>query len=427
MIIDGQKVAFLDGCRTPFQRVSTGFGELRSYDLARAALKGLAERQPLADADQVILGSVISNVNTSNVARDAMLGANYQASIPGYTVTQACISANRAITNGADLILTGQGQLVVAGGVDSMSDVPIRFRKPVRSRLLASQKARGPLDYLRLLKGLKLRDLAPEVPAIEEFSTGLSMGADCDRLAAEFSVTREAQDAFSLRSHHLAAHAWKEGWMEREVISMRVPPGFKPLDGDNTYRADSTPEKLASLRPAFVKPHGTVTAGNASFLTDGAAVTALISGDKAKADGHAPQVFVRGYLYSAQNPDGELLLGPAYALAALLDEAGMGIADIDVFELHEAFAGQVLANLNALASTNFCRKRLGRRGKLGEIPEDKLNCGGGSLSLGHPFGATGARLLTTAANRLLREDGKFALIAACAAGGMGSAILLERV
>lgn len=421
-------VVLVDGRRTPFLRASTDFGDLTNYDLARLALKGLRHEINLDpdDVDYVIMGNVISSPKNPNVARDAMLGAGYRPNTPAFTVSMACISANRAFTSGVDLIRQGQAEVVVAGGVDSMSDVPILYSAKFRKRLMAMQKAKGFGGLLKTLKGFRFSELKPQVPAIAEFSTGLSMGQDADRLAARMGVSRTDQDAFALRSHQNAGKAWEEGLFDDEVLDVAVPPKFKALKQDNGVRADSTAEQLAKLRPAFVKPHGTITAANASFLTDGAAACAAMTAKKAEALGFSTEVTLMDYAYSAQTPDGDLLLGPAHATARLLSRTGLTLKDIDVFEFHEAFAGQVLANLNGLDSPAFCKADLGLSKKVGAVPMDKLNTLGGSLSIGHPFGATGARLLTTARNRLIREDGKYALIAACAAGGLGSAILLER-
>ncbi len=424
-----REVVFVEGMRIPFQRSGTGYRDLTAYDLARIALKALLDRTELPgeQVDFVILGNVIQNVNTSNVARDAALAAGIPHSVPAYTVTLACISANRAITAGADLIATGQADVVIAGGTESLSDIPIRFRKRFRQRLVASRKARNWKDYWKLVKGLSWRDLLPEIPSISEFSTQRTMGEDCDRLAARIGVTRREQDEYALRSHQLAAKAIEEGLLNREVAPALVPPEFQPVERDNGPRPDSTLEKLQSLRPVFVKPHGTLTAGNSSFLTDGAAVTLLMSRQAAERLGYRPRAALRAYAYSAQDPFEELLLGPAYSIPRVLDRAGIKLNDIDVFELHEAFAAQVVANLKCLASRQFARDKLGRSEPVGEVPLDKLNCWGGSLAIGHPFGATGARLVTTAVNRLLQEDGQFALVASCAAGAHGNAILLERL
>lgn len=424
----GNDVVLVDGCRIPFLRSGSAYRDLMAYDLARMALAGLLSRTGIDPrlVDRVIMGTVIQEVRTSNIARDAALAAGFPNSVPATTVTLACISSNVAITTGMEAIQSGQAEIVVAGGTEIMSDVPIRFKRAVRKRLIASQKAKSPFDFLKLLKGLRLKDLAPEVPAVSEFSTGDVMGESCDRLASMFSVSRQEQDAFALRSHHLAAKATEDGVLSQDIIPAAIPPKFETVTQDNGFRADSTMEKLAKLRPAFIKPHGTVTAGNASFLTDGASATLIMTEKKAKELGFEPIAYLRNYSYVAQDPKDELLLGPAYATPKVLDAAGKSITDIDVFELHEAFAGQVLAVLNALNSDHFAKNNLGREKAVGEIPMDKLNNWGGSLSLGHPFGATGARLVTMAANRLKAEDGQFALVAACAAGGHGHAMLIER-
>ena len=424
----GREAVLIDGCRIPFLRSGSGYRDLTSYDLGRLSLKALLDRTQIEPGrvDRVIMGSVIARLATSNVARESALAAGFPPHVPAFTVTLACISANVAITSGVDLIRTGQADIVVAGGTESMSDIPICYRKPVRRKLLEAQRYKGPMDFLEFPKGIGLKDLLPEIPSIAEFSTGRVMGEDCDRLAARLGISREAQDEYALRSHLAAARATTEEILAAEIEPVRVPPDFQPIAADNGFRADSSLEKLASLKPAFVKKYGTVTAGNSSFLTDGAAATLLMAEDVAMALGYKPKARIRAYAYSAQDPGEELLLGPAYATPKALDAAGLGLPDIDVFEFHEAFAGQILANLQCLASDAFAREKLGRAGRVGDVPMEKFNNLGGSLSLGHPFGATGARLVTTAANRLAREDGTFALVAACAAGAMGNAIILER-
>lgn len=421
-------VVIVDGCRTPFLRSSGDFQDMTSYDLARLALKGLLGRTGIdvALVDRVILGTVISNVQTSNVAREALLGSGFSQRTPAFTVTQACISANVAISIGLDLIAAGRARVVVAGGTESMSDIPIRYAKPLRKKLIAAQRYKKAWHYFKFLRGLKLAHLLPEVPTISEFSTGRSMGQDCDRLAARIGVSREEQDAYALRSHQLASKATLNGLLAEEIEPVRPSPTFSNIDRDNGIRADSSAERLAKLRPAFVKPHGTVTAANSSFLTDGAAALLLMDEDSATGGGFKPKAYLRDYVFSAQDPGEELLLGPAYAVSRLLERTGLVLDDIDVFELHEAFAGQLLANLKCLASASFAREKLGLPKAAGMIPMEKLNTRGGSLSLGHPFGATGARLLTTAANRLIHEKGRYALVAACAAGAMGHAMLLEK-
>ncbi len=425
---NGRRVVFVDGRRTPFQRSGTGFNDLISYDLARLAIAGLIRATQILpqEVDRVVMGTVISNFTTSNVAREAALAAGIPVSSPAHTVTQACISANQAITTCADLIRTGQAEVAIAGGTESMSDIPIRYRKRFRQKLVEAQRYKTVTDYFQFLQGLKLSDWLPEIPSISEFSTGLTMGEDCERLASRYGATREEQDAYAVRSHHLAAAATANGLLAAEIEPVGTPPEFHPITEDNGIRGDTSMEKMAKLKAAFVRPYGNVTAGNSSFLTDGAAAVLLMSEEAAETGGHRPKAYLKAYAYSAQDPADSLLLGPSHATPKVLDLAGLTLADIDVFEFHEAFAGQIVANLKCLDSDTFARERLGREHKVGEIPMDKFNTLGGSLSLGHPFGATGARLLTTAANRLRREDGRFALIAACAAGGLGNAMILER-
>lgn len=426
---DPRKTAVVvDGGRIPFQRSGTGYKKLSAYDLGRKAIEGVIARSPVRpdQLDRVIMGCVIQDVNTSNVAREAALGAGIPDTVPAFTVTMACISSNQAITSAADLIRSGQAEIVLAGGTETMSDIPIRFRKKFRQKLLDARKYKSLGDYLKFFKGLRPSDLLPEIPSISEFSTGETMGESCDRMAAHFGIAREEQDEYALRSHQLAAKATNNGLLDEELIPAAVPPDFETVSVDNGFREDTSMEKLEKLRPAFIKPHGTITAGNSSFLTDGASATLIMNEQTALDMGLEPKAYLRNYTYVAQDPKEELLLGPAYAVPEVLDEKGLTLNDIDVFEFHEAFAGQILSVLKALDSKKFAEEKLNRDDKVGEVPMERFNTLGGSLSLGHPFGATGARLVTTASNRLIREDGTFALVAACAAGGLGHAIILER-
>ncbi len=420
---------FVDGCRLPFQRSGTGYADLKAYDMGRMVLKGLLTRTGLSPdrIERVVMGSVIQDVETSNVARESALAAGIPNHVPAFTVTMACISSNQALTSTVDLIRTGMTDVAIAGGTETLSDPPIRVKRPLRKRLFEARKAKGPGDYLDLLKGLRPSDLLPESPSIEEFSTGEVMGESADHLAAMFDISREAQDEYALRSHRRAAEARDDGRLDEELHPAAVPPDFAPIEEDNVIRDDTSMEKLRSLSPAFVKPFGTVTPGNSSALTDGASATLLMAQDVAEGDGLSPRAALRNYTYVAQDPGTELLLGPAYAIPKVLDEAGLSLDDIDVIELHEAFAGQVLAVLEALRSSTFAEEKLNRSEPVGEVDMDRLNTRGGSLSLGHPFGATGTRLVTSAVNRLHDEDGRWALVSACAAGGQGHAMLVERL
>lgn len=425
----GEEVVIVDGCRLPFRRAGGDYAELTSYDLAREVLSAALARSGLDgdEIDAVIMGVVIQNPQTSNVARDASLAAGMPHSVPASTVTMACISANRAIADAATRLGAGRAGLILAGGVESLSDVPVGLGKPARRRLQDMRRAKSARDYLGLLRGLRPADLVPRAPAIAEYSTGETMGQSADRLAAAFGVTREEQDAYALRSHQAAAHATREGKLKQEIVPTALPPNFRPLDHDNTFRPDTSMEKLSRLPPVFVKPHGTITAGNSSPLTDGAAVTLLGTRSRAQELGLAAHAVIRDWVFVAQDPGTELLLGPAFAVPRLLERNGLSWDDLQVIEIHEAFAGQVLAVLAALGSDTFAKERLGASRRVADIELERVNPWGGSLSLGHPFGATGSRLVTTAVNRLRAEDGQLALVTACAAGGLGHAMLLERV
>ncbi len=425
-----QTAVLVDGCRLPFQRSGTGYVDLMGYDMGRMVLRGLLTRTglPPETLDRVVLGSVIQDVQTSNVAREAALAAGIPNDVPAFTVTMACISSNQALTSGVDLIRAGLANRVIAGGTETLSDPPVRLPRPLRKRLFKARKAKGPRDYVELLEGLNPGDIVPQAPSIEEFSTGEVMGESADKLAAMFGVSRRAQDEYALRSHQKAAAAREAGWLDEELYTATAPPDFDPITTDNVIRDDTSLDQLRDLSPAFLKPFGTVTAGNSSALTDGASATLLMAQEVAEADGYTPRAALRDYTYVAQDPGTELLLGPAYAIPEVLDDAGLSLDDIDVIELHEAFAGQVLAVLEALQSDTFAEDNLeDRSSAVGTVEMDRLNAWGGSLSLGHPFGATGTRLVTTAAHRLEVEDGRWALVAACAAGGQGHALLVERL
>lgn len=402
---------------------STIYNDLLAVDLQRLALKGLLTKTALDpnEVDYVLCGTVIQETKTSNIAREASMGAGIPLSVPSHTVTQACISSSAAICDGAEKILSGQAEVVIAGGVETFSDVPIRFSRKVRQKLIGAPKAmkKGPIPgAMSLLKGLKAGDLAPEAPAIANYTTGEVMGVSSDRLSAKFGVSREEMDHFTVRSHGNAAKAHEEGWYDGEVIN------FNGSNKENGIKP-STYEKVSGLKPAFVKPYGTHTAANSSFLTDGASASLIMSEEKALALGFKPKAYLRNWAFVACDPFEELLLGPTYGAHKVLNNMGLTMKDIGVFEIHEAFAGQVLSNLNAMNSQAFADKQF--NGKVvGEVDQDKMNTKGGSLSLGHPFGATGSRLVSTAANRLQREEERFALLAACADGGLGHACILER-
>ena len=426
--MQNRKIVIIDGSRTPFLKSGTDYMDLMSYQLGQFAIKGLLVKTGLdpKEVDKVVMGTVIHNVTTANVAREAAISAGIPNTTPCHTVSQACISANRAIADGIMEIMTGHADVVIAGGLDNTSDAPITFRKKMRKKLFKAQKLKGIGNTLKFITGLRPSDFFPEQPKVAEYSTNRVMGEDCDIMAAKFGISREEQDEYAVRSHHLAAKAHEAGHLPEEMVEVALPPKFKPVNRDNGIRGNTNMEKVKRLRPAFDRKFGTLTAANSSFLTDGAAVVLIMTEEKAKALGLTPKAEIVDFAFTGQDLYEELLLGPTYATAKVLDRTGMTLDDFDVIEFHEAFAGQILSNLKALASDEFAQQQLGRDKAVGKINMDKFNLWGGSLSIGHPFGATGARLVTTTSNRLIKENGKYGLLAACAAGAHGHAMILKR-
>jgi acetyl-CoA acyltransferase len=305
--------------------------------------------------------------------------------------------------------LPGVYDVCVAGGVEFMSDVPIRHSRKMRALMLSANKAKSTGARLGLLAKIRPDYFNPELPAIAEFSTGETMGHSADRLAATFGVTRQEQDDFSRRSHSMAKAAAEAGHLS-DVIPVKTPKGKDFITADNGIRIVGA-EKMAKLKPAFIKPHGTVTAANSSFLTDGASACLVMTEDKAKQLGLTPKAYFKTFTYVSQDPKDQLLLSPAYVTPVILKKAGLKLSDISVLEYHEAFAGQILANIKAMGSDKFCQDHMGLKEKVGEVDMNKFNLWGGSLSIGHPFGATGVRLCMHAANRMIKEDGQYAMLA----------------
>jgi len=423
-----RRVVVIDGCRTPFCRSGTAFTDLRSYDLGRMAVAGLLQRTKIDPeaVDLLVMGNVIADPATSNLGREVVLGTQLPDSCPAYTCTVACVSSLQSFLDCARAIAVGDADVAIAAGAETLSDAPIRYRRSVRKRLIAAQKARGFGDYVKLLNGLRPRDLLPEPVALAEFSTGEIMGENGDRLAKRLGITREAQDEYAMMSHHRAAAATENGRLRHQIIPAFPSPRFKRVSVDNGIRGDSTMEKLGTLRPAFDRKFGTITAGNASYLTDGGGAVLLASEEAAERLGLRPLAVLKSSAVAALDPVEELLLGPALTVPRALAAAGLELDEIEVVELHEAFAAQVLAVLELLDDEEFCSDRLGCDRPVGRIDPDRLNAWGGSLSLGHPFGATGARLITNCCHRLEAEEARYGLVAACAAGAIGIGLVFER-
>jgi len=426
--MDNRRVAIVAGCRTPFARSGTVFRDLTAVDLARTCVRELLERTEIDPAaiGAVVMGQVVPSVKAPNLGREAALGAGLPKSVPAHTVNRACASASQAIADVASLIQLGHVEAGIAGGAESLSDVPILHSRRMARILVEAQKAKSLGARLRVLARVRPHDLVPDAPAIAEPSTGLTMGQSAEKMAKENGITREEQDRIALASHRNGWAATVDGRLAAEKCAVFVPPAYEAVTADNLLRQDASMEALAALPPVFDRRYGTVTAGNSSPLTDGAAAVLLMSEERAKAEGREPLAYVRSWAVAAVDPGGQLLMGPALAIPMALDRAGLRLADMDLVEMHEAFAAQVASNVQALESDTWAREKLGRSAAVGTVDRDRLNVCGGSIALGHPFGATGARITTTLSNELKRRNARFGLVSVCAQGGMGLAMVLER-
>ena len=422
------KTAIIEGSRTAFVRSGTSFADLSAIELGKVAVRDALARSGLP-ADRVghlVYGTVVHDPQAPNIAREVGLGV-LPKSVPAYTVSRACSSANQAITDAAQMIELGHADVVIAGGAESLSHIPITVSDKLSKSLVAAAKGKSLGDRITPFRSVRPRDLLPVQPAIAEPTTGETMGESAERMAKENGISREDQDAWALRSHQRAAAGTADGRLTAEIAPTYLPPGFgEVVDRDNGIREDTSIEKLAALRPVFDRTHGSVTAGNASPLTDGASALVLMNAERAAAEGFRPLGYVRSWAWTALDPGGQLLQGPAYAAPVALDRAGLSMRDIGLMEMHEAFAAQVLSNLQGLSSRAFAQKELGRSEAVGHPDVDVINVMGGSIAIGHPFGATGGRLTITLLNEMARRDVQFGLITVCAAGGLGFAMVVER-
>jgi acetyl-CoA acyltransferase len=424
---NGRRVAIVAGLRTPFERAGTLFKTLSAQELGRTLVAELVTRSNLdgKEIDTLVFGTVVPSVLAPNIAREVALLPMLPKGIPAVTVSRACTSANQAITDAADQIVLGHADVAIAGGAESLSNVPILHSRGFADALIAASKSKTIPGRLGALSRIRPRDLIPITPAIAEPSTGETMGQSAEKMAKLNHIPREEQDQFALRSHRLAAAGTQDGRLTAEIMPYYVPPTYGDVAlSDNGIRSDSTPEALQALRPVFDRRYGTVTAGNSSPLTDGAAAVILMSEEKARALGYTPLAYIRSYAYAALDPGEQLLQAPVLAAPMALARAGLALADMDVIEMHEAFAAQLLSNLRGFESQQWA-ERAGMTAPLGEVDRSRLNVMGGSIAIGHPFGATGARITTTLANELRRRGGQFGLMTLCAAGGMGFAMVLE--
>ncbi len=413
---NGRRVAVIAGCRTPFCKAGTALKDARAVDLARHAARELIERTNLdgADVDEVIFGQVVPSALVPNVGREVSLLPQLPKEIPAYSVNRACASATQAIASGHDQIALGHDDVVIAGGAEALSDIPILASRRLADILVEASKAKSLSGRVRTFLKIRPRDLIPVAPAIAEPSTGESMGQSAEKMAKENGIPREAQDRWALRSHQLAAKGTADGRLTAEIAPWFPTRPGDPVTQDNGIRTDSTLEQMAKLKPVFDRKYGSVTAANSSPLTDGASAVLLMSHEAAKARGYEPLAYIRSYAVAAVDPGWQLLQAPVWAVPLALERAGIQWKELGLIEIHEAFAAQVLSNLQGFAQKGW------------EINEDIINVMGGSIAIGHPFGATGGRIVTTLANEMRRRDVQFGLVSVCAQGGMAFAMVLER-
>lgn len=419
------RIAIVDGLRTPFARIATHFRDQSAIDLGALAVKELIARNQLkaTDIDQLIFGMTVMIPEAPFIAREIALQLGLDR-LDAYSITRACATSFQTAASAAESILAGNADVVIAGGTDSTSSVRLPMSPKFSSTLRDVNFAKSMGDRLRLLATLRPRDILPQEPSITEFSVGETMGQSTEKMVKKWGVSRSEQDDFAHASHSNAARAWKEGRLDRQVIGVQMPGGL--LKEDNLVRKQPERSSYDKLKPVFdTSGSGSVTAGNASPLTDGAGALLLMSEARAKAEGREILGYIRSYAFAAKTPKDDLLMGPVLAAPVALDRAGLSLADLTLIDMHEAFAGQVLCNIKGLASDDYARTLLGRSKAVGEVDRSKLNVNGGSVAYGHPFGATGARVIAQTLYELRRRGGGTALTTACAAGGIGAAMVLE--
>jgi len=421
-----RRVSIIAGVRTPFGRAGTVLKPLSAIELGKRCVAELIQRSELEPklVEALIYGTVVPSVVAPNIAREISLLPILAPGCQAYTVGRACASANQAITDAADQIALGHADVVIAGGAESLSNIPILHSRAMSDKLVALSRARTLARRGAILASIRPRDLVPITPAIAEPSTGETMGESAEKMAKLNHIPREEQDQFALRSHRLATIGFEDGRLAREIGPVYVPPALEAMTADNGVRRDTSIDQLRALKPVFDPRYGSVTAGNSSPLTDGASAVLLMSDERAATLGYRPIAHIRSYAYAALDPGEQLLMGPVLAVPVALQRAGLTLADIDLFEMHEAFAAQVLSNLRGFESVEWA-KRAGYSKPVGEVDRARLNVMGGSIAVGHPFGATGGRILMTLANELRRRAGQFGLLTVCAAGGMGHAMVIE--
>lgn len=424
---DGDQITIVAGLRTPFARQLTAYQRLNAIDLGILVTSELLARTNLDPAliERLVYGQVIISPEAPNIAREIVLGAGLPHQVDAYSVSRACASSFQSTAAIAQAIALGDIEIGLAGGADSASILPVQVSRKLAQALLHASRAKTLGARLQAFRGLRPRDLLPSPPAIRDYSTELGMGDIAEQMAKSHGISREAQDAFALRSHQLAHQAWEDGKLDDEVMRVFVPPYQEVMRRDNTIRGDSHLEQLAQLRPAFDRHHGTVTAANSTPLTDGAVTLLLMKAKRARALGFEPLGTIRAQAFVAIDPFQDGLMGPSHVTPLILEQAGLTLSDLTLIDMHEAFAAQTLANIQNWPSRRFARDVLGRDEPIGEVSMERFNVLGGSIAYGHPFAATGARIILQTLHELRRRSGGLGLCTACAAGGIGAAMILE--
>lgn len=422
------RVAIVAGLRTPFARQGGYLKHLSAIELGMRVVSELLARTEIDVqlVERVVYGQVMILPEAPNIAREVVLGTGLNVTTDAYSVSRACATSFQSTINIAEAILLGDIEIGISGGADSTSILPVQVSRKLADTLILANKAKTWQDKLKLFARLRPLDLVPRPPDAVEYSTNLRMGDSGEQMARDHGISRRAQDEFALRSHQLAHQAWEAGKLDDEVMHINAPPFHETLVRDENIRPDSTLESLAKLRPAFDRKYGTVTAANSTPLTDGASALLLMKESRAKALGYEPLGYIKSYAFTANAVKQDLLLGPAYAAPIALDRAGLTFNDLALVDIHEAFAAQTLSVLQAWESRTFAEEKLNRSEPVVEnLDWDKLNVLGGSLAYGHPFAATGGRMITQTLRELKRRGGGFALTTACAAGGIAAAVVLE--
>lgn len=423
----GERIAIVAGLRTPFAKMASYFHGVPAVDLGKMVVNEMLVRHNLSalEIEQLVYGQVVQMPEAPNIAREIVLGTGMSVHTDAFSVSRACATSFQSTVSIAESMLAGNISVGIAGGADSTSVSPIGVSKNLARALVDLQKTKTLGQKWQVLKKLGLKDLLPVPPAVAEYSTGLSMGQTAEQMAKTHQISRQAQDELAHRSHTLAAQSWNEGKLANEVMTAYAEPFKGALERDNNIRFDSKLESYAKLRPVFDKKHGSVTAANATPLTDGASAIIMMTEGKAKALGYKPLGYLKSYAWAAIDVWEDMLMGPSYATPMALDRAGMTLQDLTLIEMHEAFAAQTLANLKMFASDKFAQQKLGRSKATGEVDMDKFNVMGSSLAYGHPFAATGTRMITQMLNELNRRGGGTGLLTACAAGGLAAAMIVE--